>query len=79
MSRSYRRTPICGMTARPSDEPAKVRAHRAARRALGAIDLTAQDAEIAAPHPRAHGDPWSAPKDGKTRFDPGLHPDLMRK
>ncbi|MEA2338891.1 MAG: hypothetical protein QOE82_2898 [Thermoanaerobaculia bacterium] len=31
------------------------------------------------PHTRELSDPWAMAKDGKMRFDPAEHPQLMRK
>ena len=75
MSRSRRKTPITGQTTAASDKAFKQNAHRSARRAVKALDLTATDPAI----DKAFGDPWNSRKDGKTRFDPNHHPDLMRK
>ncbi|MEP3944691.1 MULTISPECIES: hypothetical protein [Rhodobacterales] len=75
MSRSYRKTPICGMTTKDSDKPFKKAAHRQARRALNARDLTLDDPPAA----KAFGNPWGAPKDGKQWIDPRRFPEIMRK
>ena len=75
MSRSYRKTPICGMTTKDSDKPFKKAAHKQARRALNACDLTRDEP----PAKKAHGNPWGAPKDGKQWIDPDRFPEIMRK
>ena len=75
MPRSYRKTPICGMTTKDSDKPFKKAAHRQARRALNARDLTIEEP----PAEKAYGNPWGAPKDGKQWIDPGRFPEIMRK
>ena len=75
MSRSYRKTPICGMTTKASDKPFKKAAHRQARRALYARDLTSEEP----PAEKAYGNPWGAPKDGKQWIDTSRFPEIMRK
>jgi hypothetical protein len=63
------------MTTKDSDKPFKKAAHRQARRALNARDLTLDDPPAA----KAFGNPWGAPKDGKQWIDPGRCPEIMRK
>lgn len=75
MSRSYRKIPICGMTTKDSDKPFKKAAHKRARRALNARDLTSEEPPAA----KAYGNPWGAPKDGKQWIDAGRFPEIMRK
>lgn len=75
MSRSYRKTPICGMTTKESDKPFKKAEHKRARRAENARDLTYDES----PSTKAFGNPWSAPKDGKQLIDPKRFPEIMRK
>ncbi|MEP2184365.1 hypothetical protein [Roseibium sp.] len=75
MSRSYRKTPICGMTLKDSDKPFKKAAHKQARRAANACDLTLEEP----PATKAFGNPWGAPKDGKQWFDPTRFPEILRK
>lgn len=75
MSRSYRKTPICGMTTQDSDKPFKKAAHKQARRAENARDLPLDEP----PAKKAFGNPWGAPKDGKKWFDPTRFPEIMRK
>ena len=75
MSRSYRKTPICGMTTKASDKPFKKAEHKRARRALNACDLSIDDP----PAVKAFGNPWGAPKDGKQWIDPTAWPQIMRK
>ncbi len=75
MSRSYRKTPICGMTMKDSDKPFKKAAHKRARRALNARDLTTEEP----PADKAFGNPWGAPKDGKHWFNRKVWPEIMRK
>ena len=75
MSRSRRRTPICGVTTARSDKACKRRANRQARRALSALDLAAEDPLGA----KLFGDPWTSEKDGKQWFDAARFPEEMRK
>ena len=75
MSRSHRRTPICGMTTAQSDKACKRRANRQARRAVSALDLTVQDP----PGAKLFGDPWKSDKDGKQWIDASRFPEEMRK
>ena len=75
MSRSRRRTPICGMTTARSGKACKRRANRQARRAVSALDLTAEDP----PGAKLFGDPWKGDKDGKHWFDASRFPEIMRK
>lgn len=46
MSRSFRKTPICGMTIATSDKVFKKAEHKRARRAVNARDLTLDDAPM---------------------------------
>ena len=75
MSRSYRKTPICGMTTKDSDKLFKKASHKRARRAVNALDLRADDP----PAEKAIGNPWGAPKDGKQWIDAKRFPEIMRK
>ncbi|BBU58440.1 hypothetical protein KU6B_47050 [Mameliella alba] len=76
MSRSYRKTPICGMTTAASDKVFKKTEHKRARRAMNARDLTLDDD---APVSKEFGNPWGAPKDGKQWIDARRFPEIMRK
>jgi hypothetical protein len=64
MSRSSRRTPCTGMTLASSDKPFKTQEHRRERTAVRKVLRVTED-DAALPHPKAFGDPWKAPKDGK--------------
>ncbi|WP_282093613.1 hypothetical protein [Epibacterium ulvae] len=75
MSRSYRKTPICGMTTAASDKAFKKAEHKRARRALSACDLEFDNA----PSDKQYGNPWGAPKDGKQWIGPERCPKIMRK
>jgi hypothetical protein len=63
------------MTTKNSDKLFKKAAHKRARRALNARDLTSEEAPAA----KAYGNPWGAPKDGKQWIDTGRFPEIMRK
>ena len=75
MSRSYRKTPICGMTTAVSDKAFKKAEHKRARRAVNASDLSHDEP----PAGKSFGNPWGARKDGKQWIDPRRFPDIMRK
>lgn len=75
MSRSYRKTPIIGMTTKDSDKPFKKAEHKRARRAVNARDLSTDDP----PAEKQFGNPWGAPKDGKQWVDAKRFPEIMRK
>lgn len=75
MSRSYRKTPICGITTAASDKAFKKAEHKRARRALSACDLASDDP----PADKQYGNPWGAPKDGKQWIDAKRFPEIMRK
>lgn len=74
MSRSFRKTPIAGIATAVSDKAAKTIGHRQARAAERGAMARGEDP----PSPKAHGNPWSAPKDGKRWYGYGW-PELMRK
>jgi len=77
MSRSKRKTPVCGVTTAKSEKADKIASHRKLRR------ITKQKIqptlETPLPLERQLTNPWSMAKDGKTRFDPIKYPHLMRK
>lgn len=75
MGNSRRKTPMCGMTTAETDKPFKMNENRRQRRAVKVALMTGADV----PSPKAYGNPWSSQKDGKQRFDPEAHPQLMRK
>lgn len=54
MSRSYRKTPICGMTTAASDKAFKKAEHKRARRAVSACDQP--------PAGKSFGNPWGHQK-----------------
>lgn len=61
MSRSRRKTPICGFTTIESDKWFKAKEHRRERAAVRAALVHEQDA----PDTREFGNPWASGKDGK--------------
>jgi hypothetical protein len=63
------------MSTAPSDKAFKTAAHKRARRAVKACDLTQDDA----PSHKAFGNQWAAPKDGKQWVDAKRFPEVMRK
>lgn len=72
MTRSVRKTPIAGITIAESDKAYKVAEHRRERRAARqSSDVQDFDGN--------YGDPWKAPKDGKSWFSAERRPALMRK
>lgn len=78
MSRSRRKTPICGITTAPSDGEWKARAARRLRHRVKQQLGTTLDAERFAGKRWDVIDPWDAPKDGKFWF--GLERrELLRK
>jgi len=76
MSRSRRKTPVCGITTAESEKLDKVASHRKIRHAVRIA--IKQDAPVL-PLEKELTNPWSMAKDGKARFDPAVHPRLMRK
>jgi hypothetical protein len=75
MSRSYRKTPVCGITTARSEKQDKAIAHGRIRAALKSAESEFEFSGIR----KLKQDPWSMGKDGKQTFDPAKHPDLMRK
>jgi hypothetical protein len=78
MSRSRRKSPVCGATVSPSDKLDKRLANRRVRRAVSSALQVDPERDVL-PHHRELTDPWDMAKDGKTRFDPDSSPELMRK
>lgn len=75
MARSYRETPITGMTKAASDKRFKTAEHRRELRKLRETDLTGD----ALADPKTFGNPWASEKDGKQWIDRARFPELMRK
>jgi hypothetical protein len=63
------------MTKKESDKPFKKAAHKRARCAEHARDLTIDEP----PAKKEYGNPWGAPKDGKQWIDAKVWPLIMRK
>ena len=61
MSRSYRKTPICGMTSMGSDKLFKKVEDKCVRRAVNILDLSTDEPSAN----KEFGDPWRTAKDGK--------------
>ncbi len=81
MSRSHRKTPVCGLylCTRYSEKEGKRIWHRRMRAAILVRLHDANPDNIMLPHEREVSNPWCMIKDGKQRFDPAEHPRLMRK
>ena len=77
MSRSRRKTPICGITTAESEKQDKRIANRRLRRKVRAA--LAVEPEGVLPALREVSSVWTFDKDGKMRFDPAEWPVSMRK
>lgn len=75
MSRSTRKTPICGITTSESEKLDKRFGNRKVRRA-NRMRLTKGEEPI---QRHAMYDPWMMDKDGKQYFNQDRFPELMRK
>lgn len=78
MSRSKRKTPITGNTTSESEKQAK-RAYNRRYRHVCKLVIANDTEHSLIPSLREHSNPWGMDKDGKSRFDPGRYPELMRK
>jgi hypothetical protein len=78
MSRSKQKNPITGITTAASEKQDKRIANRRLRRRIKQL-LGADPRADILPLEREVSNVWLMDKDGKTRFDPERHPDLMRK
>lgn len=78
MSRSRRKSPICGMTTACSDHAWKKTASRKLRRAVRQSLKATLDGDRFAGKRWDLVNPWSSEKDGKTWFG-DRHPDYLRK
>lgn len=67
MSRSKRKVPVAGITTARTEKDYKTSAHRSERRTARTKIKGGRPDDI--PHPKAFGNPWSGPKDGKCWFD----------
>ena len=77
MSRSKRKTPICGITTAETEKTEQAAWHRRHRHAEK-VRINAQGIEYVGLSHKEHSDPWSMSKDGK-KYWTTLRPDLMRK
>lgn len=64
MSRSKRKTPICGITTAKSEKSDKAHSHRKVRRAVKIKVAGSEDSLM--PLEKQLTNPWSMAKDGKT-------------
>jgi hypothetical protein len=78
MSRSKRRTPVCGMTGAASEKQDKRLYNRRYRRVCKQA-IYADPAHELLPLLREYSNPGAMNKDGKVRFDPEDRPELLRK
>ncbi len=78
MSRSYRQTPIMGITTAASEKWDKQLANRRLRRVVKQVLKGEPDAQVL-PLQREVSDVWTMDKDGKHWFDAGRFAELMRK
>jgi len=75
MSRSYRKTPVCGWSCAESEKRDKQLANRALRCRVRAALATGRTIPVQ----REVSQVYAFSKDGKQRFDPEEHPREMRK
>lgn len=78
MSRSRKKTPVCGITTAQSEKQDKRLYNRRFRRVFKQVIRVAPESEVL-PVLREYSNPWAMNKDGKSRFDPRRHPEWMRK
>jgi hypothetical protein len=78
MSRSKRRTPVCGMTGAASEKQDKRLYNRRYRRVCKQVIHT-DPAREPLPLLREYSNPGAMAKDGKFRFNPRDRPELLRK
>jgi hypothetical protein len=79
LSRSKRKTPKTGNTTCHSEKQDKADSHRKTRALEAQAMLQPEDEATPPLHHREATNPWNMGKDGKHRFDPAKHPELMRK
>lgn len=65
MSRSYKKTPVCGLTRAESDQPWKAEVARKTRRIVHQRLRETLDGDTLPEKRWAVVNPWDAPKDGK--------------
>jgi hypothetical protein len=78
MSRSKQKTPVTGITTATSEKQDKRNANRKLRRCVKQRINEESDGTML-PLDKEISDVWLMGKDGKGRFDPVRHPNLMRK
>jgi hypothetical protein len=78
MSRSKRKTPICGWTRAASEKQDKRLYNRRYRRVCKLFLHINPECEVL-PHLHEHSNPWCMDKDGKVWFNPKEDPKRMRK
>ena len=78
MSRSRKQTPVHGISLARSEKQDKRLYNRHIRRLIRILLRLNPEIEVL-PHLREHSNPWAMDKDGKSRFNPVEHPELMRK
>jgi len=78
MSRSRRRTPVCGFTTARSEKQDKAAAHRRERRRVHAV-LATDPARDLLPHRRELSNVWAYAKDGKQYLGPDTRAEYLRK
>jgi hypothetical protein len=78
MARSYRKTPIRGITTAHSEKTDKKLWHSRMRARTLTHIRSGRDLDVL-PITREVSNVWSFAKDGKQHFDPTRHPKLMRK
>lgn len=80
MSRSFRHTPVTGITTARSEKADKRQAHRNLRAAeRAAMETAIVEGEAIFPVLREVANVYSFEKDGKQRFDAKSNPRMMRK
>jgi hypothetical protein len=80
VSRSFRHTPVTGITTARSEKQDKRQAHRNLRAAeRAAMETAMETGDAVFPVLREVANVYSFEKDGKQRFDPKAMPKLMRK
>lgn len=76
MARSFRRTPIAGITTAETEKPDKQKANRRYRHAVRVAIAEGRDH---IPSRRELTDPWHMAKDGKKWFSPSARAGILRK
>jgi hypothetical protein len=78
MSRSRRKTNICGITMAATEKADKQKANRVERHKVKSVMAVNREIDVL-PTKREMSDVWSMAKDGKIYFDASKNPKLMRK